>query len=63
MKYFALVWENLSKPWQYFMLDYDTQEELISDIEESFRNGNIPINARIDVYKGEYIEVALERPE
>lgn len=63
MKYFALIWEDLSNTWSYFIQDYDSLEELQSDIEESLKEGHIHPFARIDIYKGEHVEVKLERPE
>lgn len=55
-KYFALVWENLSKPWAYFINDSEDLDDLKLEILEMQKAGNLNPNARIKFYGGELIE-------
>lgn len=56
MKYFAMVWEDLSKPWSYFISDSDSLEDLKFEMLEMQNMGDLNPNARIEYYQGETID-------
>lgn len=56
MKYFALIWENPSKSWQYYINDSDDLNALKAEIEEALKEGDIHPASRIEYYKGEVIK-------
>ena len=54
--YFALVREDLSKPWSYFITDHENLEELKKEVALMQDEGDLNPNAFIQYYKGEPID-------
>lgn len=55
MKYFALIWEDLSKPWSYFTQDDEDFKRLKEEIETAMKEGDIHPYARVIYYEGKEI--------
>lgn len=56
MKYFALIWEDPSKPWSYFTQDDEDFKHLKDEIETAMKEGDIHPYARVIYYEGKEID-------
>lgn len=54
-KYFAKVQEDLSKSWQYFVLDNEDLDDLKGEIEMMQADGGLSKNASITYYEANII--------
>lgn len=54
---FVRVWEDLSKPWAYFITDFDSLEEAQEDVRMMQEQGDLRENALIRYYEAELMEV------